>query len=106
MGRAAGAVGDLWDGGTLFEAGGGLHCQSDPEATEVGLRPLEAGIDEDAGRRRQVWRHLHEVLSPVRGCSMGRCCRWRCEDWKLEKGRLETSHQFYGRRWSVTLRPI
>lgn len=71
---AAGGAGVLWEtpgfgeeGGTLFQAGGGLHCQSDPEATEVGLWPLEAGIDADAGRRRQVGHHLQEVRSQVRG---------------------------------------
>lgn len=71
---AAGAAGVLWEapgfgeeGGTLFQAGGGQHGQSDPEATEVGLWPLEAGIDADAGRRRQVGHHLPEVRSQVRG---------------------------------------
>ncbi|XP_040478521.1 uncharacterized protein LOC103679969 isoform X2 [Ursus maritimus] len=70
---AAGAAGVLWEapgfgeeGGTLFQAGGGQHGQSDPEATEVGLWPLEAGIDADAGRRRQVGHHLPEVRSQAR----------------------------------------
>ncbi|XP_045650887.1 uncharacterized protein LOC123790471 isoform X1 [Ursus americanus] len=70
---AAGAAGVLWEapgfgeeGGTLFQAGRGQHGQSDPEATEVGLWPLEAGIDADAGRRRQVGHHLPEVRSQAR----------------------------------------
>lgn len=35
----------------LFQADGGLLCQSDPEATDGGLRPVEMEIAKDAGRR-------------------------------------------------------
>lgn len=44
-----------------------MRCQSDPEAADVGLRPVEAEVAQDAGRRRLVGLPLEEILSLVRG---------------------------------------
>ena len=49
------------DEGRLFQAEGGLCCQSDSEVTDMGLLPVEVEIAEDAGRRRLV------QASPGRG---------------------------------------
>lgn len=82
------------EGETLFQAAGGLHCGSDPEATEVRLRPALAEMDEDAGRRRQVEHHPREVLSQVRRARRagmaggGMRLETRDRDWKRGK-----SHQ-------------
>lgn len=39
-----------------------MRCQSDPEAMDVGLRPLEAEIAPDTGRRGLVGVPLEEIL--------------------------------------------
>lgn len=51
----------------LFQADGRLLCQSDLEATDAGLRPVETEIAKDAGRRRPVGVAPGEVLSEVKG---------------------------------------
>lgn len=55
--------------GRLFQADGGLRCQSHPDATDVGLRPVEVEIAEDAGKRRLVEAPPEEIgaLAQVRG---------------------------------------
>lgn len=55
--------------GRLFQAEEGLRCQSHPDATYVGLRPVEPEIAEDTGKRQLVEVPPEETLSQVRELS-------------------------------------
>ena len=75
----------IWGGRRLFQADGGLRCQSDPEATVVGLRPWEAEIAGDAGSRRPVGRPP-EGYWVRRGEGRGGRARWAAAAPRVKQG--------------------